>query len=247
MDQANLETVCQSLVRSKLLTPDEVRNLRQRWLKEAGSQAANAGQFGKWLCSNNYLTEYQASLLLRGRTERFFLGGYKLLERIGKGRMAGVYKAVHSLGQTVAIKVLPPSKAKDAELLGRFQREARIALRLKHPNVVRTFQAGEDDGLQFIVMEYLDGESLEDVLARRGKLPPAEAVRLVHQALMGLQHLCEQKVVHRDLKPGNLMLVPRRESGRPDSTQRATVKIMDVGLGRVLLTNLPKWSPSTRV
>jgi serine/threonine protein kinase len=173
-------------------------------------------------------------MLLRGKSDRFFLGQYKLLERIGKGRMAGVWKAVHPLGQVVAIKVLPPSKAKTPELLGRFQREARIALRLKHPNVVRTFQAGEDDGLHFIVMEYLDGETLSEVLDRRGKLPPAEAVRLIHQALLGLQHLHEQDVVHRDLKTGNLMLVPGHEAGGPDTTLNATVKLMDVGLGRTL-------------
>ena len=93
--------------------------------------------------------------------------------------MAGVYKAVHRLGQIVAIKVLPPSKVKDPQTFGRFQREARLALRLKHPNVVRTFQIGEADGLHYLVMEYLEGETLDDVLERRGKLPPAEAVRVV--------------------------------------------------------------------
>src|SRR5206468_2519439 len=128
------------------------------------------------------------------------LNQYKLIDRLGQGRMAGVYQAVHELGQTVAIKILPPSKAKDPQLFGRFQREARLALRLQHPNVVRTFQVGEANGLNYLVMEYLDGEDLEDVFKRRGKLPPAEAVRLVYQALQGLQHLHEQGMVHRDLK-----------------------------------------------
>src|SRR5262249_20791579 len=155
----------------------------------------------------------------------FFLGEYKILDRIGRGRMAGVYKAVHQLGQVVAIKVLPPSKAKDPRTLGRFTREARLALKLKHPNVVRAFQVGEVNGLHYLVMESLEGEPLEEVLQRRKRLSPAEAVRVVHQALVGLQHIHEQGLVHRDLKPSNLMLVPAPGSGQPDNTLRATVKV----------------------
>jgi serine/threonine protein kinase len=130
----------------------------------------------------------------------------------------------------VAIKVLPPSKAKEANLLGRFHREARLALRLKHPNIVRTFQTGVAEGLHFIVMEHLEGETLEEVLSRRGKVPPSEAVRLVYQAFQGLQHIHAQGLVHRDLKPANLMLV----GSTPDSTLHATLKILDIGLGRTL-------------
>jgi serine/threonine protein kinase len=140
---------------------------------------------------------------------------------------------MHHLGQTVAIKVLPPSRSKNALFLGRFQREAALALRLKHPNVVRSFQLGEANGLHYLVMEYLEGVNLEDVLQRRKKLSTGEAVRLIHQALMGLQHIYEQGMLHRDLKPANLMLVPAPGPGEPDTTLQATVKILDIGLGRV--------------
>jgi serine/threonine protein kinase len=229
MDQQSVEGVCNLLARSRLLTPDQVRALHKLWRSEA-ADAADVDAFGRWLVARDFLTEYQAGLVLRGKIDHFFFGPYKLLERVGKGRMAGVYKAVHELGQVVAIKVLPPSKAKDAHLLARFQREARLAVKLKHPYVVRTFQTGVSDGLYYIVMEYLDGETLEDVLRRRGKLPPAEAVRLLHQALLGLQHIHEQGMIHRDLKPANLMLI----GAEPESTQRATVKVMDIGLGKAL-------------
>jgi serine/threonine protein kinase len=144
--------------------------------------------------------------------------------------MAGVYKAQHQLGQVVAIKVLPPSKAREPNLLGRFQREARLAQKLKHPNIVRTFQLGKAGELYYLVMEYLEGETLEDVLVRRGKLAPAEAVRLAYQVLQGLQHIHAQGLVHRDLKPSNMMLV----GSTPDTTVRATLKILDIGLGRPL-------------
>ncbi|HMF10732.1 MAG TPA: serine/threonine-protein kinase, partial [Gemmataceae bacterium] len=136
------------------------------------------------------------------------------------------------LGQTVAIKVLPPSKAKDHRIFRRFQREARLALKLVHPNVVRSFHVGSSNGLHYLVMEHLEGETLDEVLERRGKLAPTEAVRLIHQALTGLQHVHEQGLVHRDMKPGNLMLVPGRVAGQPDTTLLSSVKILDIGLAR---------------
>jgi serine/threonine protein kinase len=229
MPPPSVESLCNQLARSRLLTPEQVRGLYQRWRGEA-RDAADLDAFRQWLVAGGHVTEYQTRQMLRGHVDHFFFGPYKILERVGKGRMAGVYKAVHTLGQLVAIKVLPPSKARDPQLLARFQREARLALKLKHPNVVRAFQAGDLDGLHYLVMEYLDGETLEEVLRRRGPLPPAEAARLLYQALLGLQHLHEQGMIHRDLKPGNLMLL----GGAPASTQQATVKIMDIGLGKAL-------------
>lgn len=230
------ENVCGFLIRSRLMTPEEMRAMQLRWLAEAREQKSNLSHFTKWLVANQYVTDYQAGLLAKGHgdPEVYFLNQYKIVDRLGRGRMAGVYKAVHALGQVVAIKVLPPSRSKSPVMLGRFQREARLALKLKHPNVVRSFQIGEANGLYFLVMEYLDGETLEDVLDRRKRLPPPEAVRLIHQALSGLQHISELGMVHRDLKPSNLMLTPAPEKGEPDNTLRATVKILDIGLGRAL-------------
>ncbi len=227
--ELTVQNVYGLLLRSKLLSIDEAKTMFARWQHES-KDAANLAKFASWMAANKYLTEYQAQLLARGHADGFFLNDYKILDRLGKGRMAGVYKAQHHLGQIVAIKVLPPSKSKDVNLLGRFHREARLALRLKHPNIVRTFQTGDAGELHYIVMEYLEGETLEDVLARRGKMPPAESVRLVYQALQGLQHIHAQGLVHRDLKPANMMLV----GSTPDSTLHATLKILDIGLGRAL-------------
>ncbi len=234
METVSVESVCNLLGRSKLVPAEEIRSLRQRWIGEAGAEAADASKFCKWLVTSQYLTDYQAGMLQRGHVDRFFLNEYKLLDRIGVGRMAGVYKAVHRLGQTVAVKVLPPSKAKDANAFARFQREGRLAMRLKHPNVVRTFQIAAADGLHYLVMEYLEGETLDEVIKRRGKLPPPEAVRLLYQALLGLESMHDQGMVHRDLNPGNLMLLPGAAGGPPGTTLNATVKILDIGLGRAL-------------
>jgi serine/threonine protein kinase len=231
--ELSVQNVYGLLLRSRLLSLDDAKKMYERWQSEA-KDAADVGKFAKWMVANHFVTEYQASLLARGHADGFFLDEYKILDRLGRGRMAGVYRAVHPLGQFVAIKVLPPSKAKDAQMLRRFHREARLALKLKHPNVVRTFQVGKSNGLHFLVMEHLEGETLDEVLERRGTLPAAEAVRLIHQAVMGLQHIHEQGLVHRDLKPTNLMLVPGRVSGRVDTTLGSVVKILDIGLARPL-------------
>jgi len=228
--ELTVQNVYGLLLRSKLLSLDEAKGMYARWQEEARDTAQNVARFAAWMVQHRYLTDYQANLLARGHADGFFVNEYRILDRLGKGRMAGVYKAQHRLGQVVALKVLPPSKAADKNFLHRFQREAKLAMRLKHPNVVRAFQTGAAGGVHYLVMEYLEGETLEEVLARRGKLPPPEAVRLVYQALQGLQHIHAQGLVHRDLKPSNLMLTP----AAPDNTLRSTVKILDIGLGRVL-------------
>jgi serine/threonine protein kinase len=230
-----VENVCGLLIRGGLLTVDDVKATYGRWLAEAKGAAADVGQFTRWLIANQVVTEYQAALVARGRTEGLFLNDYKILDRLGLGRMVGLFKAVHPLGQVVAIKVLLPAQAKASTILARFQREARLAMGLKHPNVVRTFQVGEAGGIHYLVMECLEGETLDEVLNRRGRLPPAEGVRLIYQALQGLQHLHEQGRVHGGLKPASLMLVPPFRPAVPDTTLQATVKLLDAGLARVLL------------
>jgi serine/threonine protein kinase len=227
-----VENLCGFLIRSKLMTANEMLAMRQRWQAEAKDNSTQVSLFLKWLVSKNYVTEYQANLLSRGQVDDFYLGDYKVLERIGRGRMAGVYRAVHPSGQVVAIKVLPPSRAKNSQTLARFQREARLSVKLKHPHVVRAFHVGETRGVHYFVMEYLEGETLEEVLQRRERLPPAEAVRLVHQALLGLQHIHELGMVHRDLKPANLMLLPAPAPGENETTLKSDVKILDIGLAR---------------
>jgi eukaryotic-like serine/threonine-protein kinase len=231
--EATVESLCDALAASRLLTPEAVRDLKQRWQREKKGAAADAGAFARWLVSRDVATRFQLGVLTAGRGDQLFLGKYKLTDRIGRGVVAGVFKAVHSLGEVVAIKVLPPSKTSQPKTFARFQREARLAQRLNHANVVRTFQLAVDEGVYYLVMEYLVGETLADVLKRRGHLPPDETVYVVHQALLGLQHIHEQGLVHRDLSPENLMLV----DGKPDDTRPATVKILDIGTGRALLND----------
>lgn len=244
---ANISDYCGLLVRSKLLPQAEVEKLKSQWQISGKSADGDLDQFRRFVLQNSPLSEYQAALIQRGHSEGFFLGEYEVRDRIGKGQSAGVYKARHrSSGQTVALKVLPGSKARQSHMLHRFQREGRLLTQLNHPNVVRAFQVGNTGSVHFIVMEHLEGETLDDYLNRRTTLPSEEAVRLIHQALDGLHHLHEQRMIHRDLKPANLMLVwPSRTTNGPNtrSTLDATLKILDIGIGRELFDDD---SPETR-
>src|SRR5258708_7086829 len=103
------------------MAPDDMLAMKQRLQTEAKDPTASTA-FLKWLIAKNYATEYQAGLLSRGLVDDFFLGQYKILERVGRGRMAGVYRSIHPSGQIVAIKVLPPSRAKSGQMLARFKR-----------------------------------------------------------------------------------------------------------------------------
>ena len=151
-------------------------------------------------------------------TETLAEGRYRLEETLGRGGMAVVYLAHDvELRRPVAVKVLAEGLAGDETLRARFLREARLAAGLSHPNIVRIYDAGETDGALFIVMEYVRGRTLAEV----GKLPADEAVPLVLQACAGLEHAHEAGLIHRDVKPANLLL---REDG--------VLKIADFGIAR---------------
>jgi eukaryotic-like serine/threonine-protein kinase len=149
-------------------------------------------------------------------------GRYAVERTLGTGGMAVVYLARdEELGRQVAIKVLDGRFTGDGEFRERFVREARMAARLAHPNIVSIYDAGEEDGRPFIVMECVDGSTLGEEVARRKRLPPHEVVDLGLQACGGLAHAHDSGLVHRDVKPQNLLL---REDG--------VLKVADFGIAR---------------
>jgi serine/threonine protein kinase len=234
---------CTELSASRLFSPKTAEDLSGRWKEEAGADAPDDLQaFIQWLLRRHELTPYQVGWLLGGHGDLLFLGPYKILDRAGEGALTRVYRAQDKDGTPVALKVLPLAKSRDPRLLAYFHAAARLGRRLRHANLVRTFQTGASDGLHYLVLEYLEGESLERLLRRRGRLPWPEAVHMIHQALMGLQYLHGRGIVHGNLEPANLMLVPETPGGPLDSTLRSTVKILDTGMGRALFEELAEAS-----
>lgn len=169
------------------------------------------------------LTSFQAEKLLAGRWRGFVIADkYRLLERLGAGGMGAVYLCEHvHMGRRVALKVLPVAHAEDPACLARFYREARAVARLDHPNIVRAHDIDCQDKLHFLVLEYVDGCNLHAFVHRNGVLSPARAAHYIRQAALGLQHAHEAGLVHRDIKPGNLLL-----------DRLGVVKILDMGLAR---------------
>ncbi len=179
-------------------------------------------QVGELMVRDGLLTQFQMQQLLLGKYLGFSIGNYQILELLGSGGMSAVYLCRHrERNLRVAIKVLPKALAKDPTLLKRFYREARASAALRHPNIVRGYEADSERNQHFMVMEFVDGASLQEMVKKRGPLDPVRAAQYIRQAAVGLQYAHEQGMVHRDIKPGNLLV---------DRT--GTVKILDMGLSR---------------
>ena len=150
-------------------------------------------------------------------------GRYRVIGLLGRGGMGEVYRATDlALAQSVALKILPEDAATNEQLLERFHSEVRIARQVSHPNVCRVYDLGEADGVPFISMEYVDGEDLASLLQRIGRLPSDKALEIARKLCAGLAAAHERGVIHRDLKPQNIML-----------NKRGEVIIMDFGLAAV--------------
>ena len=150
------------------------------------------------------------------------LGDYELLEELGHGGMGVVYRAVQKyLHQIVALKVLPGRLLDEPQVIARFRREMRLIGGLNHPNIVRALNAGESEGTHYLVMEYVDGVTLQSLLRAGHGMPVAAACEVIRQAALGLEHVHRYGLVHRDIKPANLMV-----------DAEGIVKILDLGLGK---------------
>ena len=175
------------------------------------------------LLQKGFITRFQAAQLLAGRHKGFRIGPYVIRDLLGRGGMGAVYLGEHlELHRKVAIKVLAPGKGEDQRLAHeRFLREARSAAALDHPNIVRIFDVARHNDAPYLVMEHVEGETLQQTIDRDGRVPYEVAAEYVAQAAAGLQHAHEKGLVHRDIKPANLM---RDRTG--------VVKILDMGLAR---------------
>ncbi len=157
---------------------------------------------------------------------------YELGDRLGSGGMSTVYKATDKvLERTVAVKVLAEHLSDDEKFVARFRREALAVAKLVHPNIVQVYDTGVDGGRHFIVMEYVTGRSGAQLLQRYGQLEPRIAVDIAAEACAGLEYAHKQGIVHRDVKPGNLMVIggPASAAGEKEAM---TVKIADFGIAR---------------
>jgi serine/threonine protein kinase len=174
------------------------------------------------MVQDGLLTNFQAEQFLLGKWRGFTIGKFKLLERIGVGGMGQVFLCEHMfMKRRVAVKVLPPAKAEHPAALGRFYREARAAGLLEHANIVRTHDIDQDGNLHFIVMEYVDGSNLLEIVKKFGPMEIDRAVSYAKQIAEALEYAFQNGIIHRDVKPGNVLV-----------DRRGQAKVLDMGLAR---------------
>jgi serine/threonine protein kinase len=226
---AVLQQFLRNLSESRLLPAGEVASLQKAL--QGSKTPHSVEEVAKLLVDKGKLTKYQAVMIGQGQPQNLILGEYVLLDILGKGGMGVVFRARHRLmDRIVALKTLTTSAMKP-DTVQRFYREVKAAARLSHPNIVTAYDAGEQAGTHYLVMEYVAGRDLGAVIKGKGPLPLREAIDYAQQAARGLDFAHRNGVVHRDVKPSNLLL-----------DQAGVIKILDMGLARVNenLTDVPE-------
>lgn len=213
-----LEQFCNCVISSGLISEVDLAEVQTR--HNSVNEAVSLAQL---LLDEQKLTPFQAQKLCGGNCKGHILGDYAILDEIGAGGMGQVYKARHQrMKRIVALKTLPKQAVNTPQAVARFQREVEAAAMLDHQNIVTAYDAGEADGIHFLVMKYVDGRDLMEIVRDQGPLPVHIAVDYVCQTAIGLSYAHGLGVVHRDIKPGNLL---RDHDG--------TVRILDMGLARL--------------
>ena len=221
---------------------DFFRNLRlSRLLAESVVCSLEANSIGSEisalcdrLTAEGLLTAYQLDRIREGSPTGLVLGSYKILEELGRGGVGEVYKAKHCvMDRVVALKVTTPGNHREKTAREQFRREIAAITRLNHPNVALTYDANEIDGVLYLAMEYVAGPTLQQVIAEEGALPIPMACSVLLQTARALQHAHERGLVHRDIKPGNMMLPCLARDRELATDPTILVKLVDFGLARL--------------
>lgn len=202
-----------------ILSASDVEALRET---VAAQPDADAEPLLNELVEQNKLTKFQAMNLKAGKAKALVFGEYLILDKIGAGGMGQVYKGQHRrMKRIVALKVLPPQSVGSQKAVQRFYQEVEVSSKLTHPNIVTAYDSGEAHGLLYLVMEFVDGKNLSSHVTKHGPLSLEQTLNVILQAARGLAYAHGLGIIHRDVKPSNLLI------GRDQ-----TVKILDMGLAR---------------
>ncbi len=207
--------------RSKLVPDGQLdQAISELVVRHDGQLPDDCDVIAQYLVDQDLISRWQADNLLRGKYKGYFLGKYELLGYLGSGGMSSVYLAEHTLMRRKhAIKVLPKKRVGDTSYLDRFRLEALATAALDHPNIVRAYDIDNEGDVHYLVMEFVPGRDLQSLVLSQGPFRFQDAACYVTQAAEGLQHAHEAGLIHRDVKPANLLL---DDHGR--------IKILDLGL-----------------
>ena len=223
MAKTDLNLFRRSAILSGLITKEQFQQAQATLEKQATLAGDDPGKFVNrnmvsFLVEQELVSQYQADQLITGRT-KFNLGPYIITDFIGQGGMGQVFKAVHEvMGRESAVKVLPLTKS-TPYAIDNFQHEIRTQAQLDHPNLVRAYDAGHDGNVHYLVTEYVPGTDLRKLVRSQGNLSMPQAASIIVQAARGLDHAHQRGLIHRDVKPGNILVTPE-----------GTAKVSDLGL-----------------
>ncbi len=216
------EALVDQLATHAIVSSDELTSLQQRVGNSRLGQVTGENLLEE-LVETGSLTPFQAERLRALKGKSLAIEDYVLLEKLGQGGMGTVWKARRrDKDETVALKVLDPTLARQTEMVSRFQRESRLAIQLRHRSIVATYRAVQSGSRHFLVMEYVDGPDLSSLMKSDGPVPLSTAVEWVYQTASGLEYAHRQGIIHRDIKLANLLIDPAR-----------MIKILDLGLARI--------------
>ncbi len=224
----SVEEICQLIQRYQLMSSKDYDVMRKRWFRPERKEVTDSEQLRKWLVLNRYLTDFVAKVVSGRKSDQLVLNQYRLQDQLISGPMAGAYLAIDPLERHVAIEVLSAQCAADKSILMGFEQAAQKAMNVHHVNVGGTIDIGQAHGFHYLVKEYYTGQTLEDILQRRRKLPYLQATRLMALALAGLEALHSQAVPAGDLSADCLLLAPVSKG----SPNQRTVKILHAGVKR---------------
>src|SRR5262245_11193506 len=199
----SLEALEQELTNLGLVSDQDLHGI----LDSLGPEASSESELLNSLVHKEIVTPYQARLLASEPGSHLLLGNYLILDKIGEGGMGQVFKARHRrMNRVVALKMLPLERMRSPSDVGRFRREVELVARLEHANIVTAYDADEWNGRHFLVMQYVDGADLANIVSASGPLTVGQAVSVLLQVASGLSYAHAQGIIHRDLKPGNLLV-----------------------------------------
>lgn len=243
----SVSELSQRLVASDILAQRELDEFLET---PSGWRAANGPHaFTNGLVKEGLLTPWQSDELWTGGIEKLRLDRYVLLDHLSEGGFGLIYRARHVyMERVVALKVLRQAVAKDKETMVRFRREGTVSGKLDHPNLLRAYDVFQVEESLVLVLEFVNGPDLNELVARAGPLPVAVACDCARQAFRGLGHIHRHRMVHRDIKPSNLLLAPRSleevGSGSSDASW-GDVKVLDMGLVRLIHESAEQDGPDT--
>ncbi|MEK6238998.1 MAG: serine/threonine protein kinase [Planctomycetales bacterium] len=220
LDQT-IEQYIRAIQKSGLIEKDALHHLLAEQAEKHPDNPITRNELSALILSSGHITSWQNEKLLQGKHRGFFLGGFKLLDLLGRGAMSKVYVAEDTQddNRRVALKVLERKRINESSALPRFKREFDIISSMRHPNIIRAYREGQEEDFHFFSMEHIIGQDLQKKILQEARLPYEHAAEYIRQTANGLEHAHSKELIHRDVKPSNLLLA-----------KDGTIKVLDLGL-----------------